>query len=97
MLFLMTLVACGGGETLSPEAARGKMVYQNTCTSCHSSDPAKDGPVGPAVKGSSHELIEARVMRGEYPAGYTPKRQTTLMIPLPQVEKSIDDLAAYLK
>ncbi len=97
MLFLTTMLACGGGETLSPEAARGKVVYQNHCTSCHSSDPGRDGPVGPTVKGASQELIDARIMRGEYPVGYTPKRQTTLMIPMPQVASSIDDLAAYLE
>ena len=34
----------------------------------------EDGSVGPAVAGASRELIEAKVLRGEYPPGYTPKR-----------------------
>ena len=43
------------------------------------------------------ELIEARVLRAEYPAGYTPQRNTRQMVPLPKLEPFIDDLALYLK
>jgi hypothetical protein len=60
-------------------------------------DPTLPGPLGPEVKGSPRDLIEARVLRAEYPVGYTPKRPTTLMQPLPQLAGNIDDLAAYLK
>ena len=69
------LAGCSGqGGSLSPEAERGRQIYTAQCTSCHSNDPAQNGPIGPAVKGSSRELIEARVVRGVYPPGYTPKR-----------------------
>src|SRR5262249_34328311 len=55
------LAGCSGqGGALSPEAERGRQVYAAQCTSCHSSDPAQNGPLGPAVKGSSRELLEAR-------------------------------------
>ncbi|MFZ5477840.1 MAG: c-type cytochrome [Myxococcota bacterium] len=97
MLPILLLIACGPGESLSPEAARGKQVYQTHCTSCHHADPAKTGPVGPAIKGSSRELLEARVIRGEYPPGYTPKRTTTLMPALPQLKDDVHALAAYLQ
>jgi mono/diheme cytochrome c family protein len=90
------MVACGG-DTLSPEAARGRATYQANCTACHSADPARDGAVGPAVKGSSRELIEARVVHGTYPPGYAPKRATTTMVALPGLAGSVDDLAAYLR
>lgn len=66
------------------------------CIACHSPDPSRDGPLGPALKGSPRELVEARVLRVEYPKGYTPKRPTKLMTPLPHLAPSIPDLAAFL-
>jgi mono/diheme cytochrome c family protein len=80
-----------------PNADRGKQAYMTHCIACHSADPSKDGTLGPAVKGSSKELITARVLKGEYPPGYKPKRDSKLMVALPHVEKSIDDLYEYLK
>jgi len=77
-------------------AARGERIYNVNCIACHHRDPAQDGGLGPAVAGASRELIEARVIRGEYPPGYTPKRDTRLMIPLPHLEPEIDALAAFL-
>lgn len=78
-------------------ATRGKQVYLAECTACHNSEPAKDGPVGPAVKGSSRELLEAKILRGSYPPGYIPKRSTSLMLPQPKVAQKIPDLAAFLR
>ncbi|PYM60076.1 MAG: cytochrome C [Candidatus Rokuibacteriota bacterium] len=93
---LLGLAGCGPSG--SPTALeRGRQVYQANCTSCHALDPAQDGPVGPAVKGSSQELLETRVLRGTYPPGYTPKRPSAIMQPLPNLAGSIPDLAAYLK
>ncbi|MFQ5521631.1 MAG: cytochrome c, partial [Candidatus Methylomirabilia bacterium] len=63
---------------------------------CHNRDPARDGPLGPAIKGASRALLEAKVLRGTYPSGYTPRRTTELMAPQPQLAESIDDLAAFL-
>ena len=77
-------------------AARGRTVYMANCIACHSQDPSVDGALGPAVTGSSRELLEARVMRGEYPEGYTPKRPSKVMIPLPHLEGELDALTAYL-
>jgi len=91
------LAGCSQGPALSPEAERGRQVYAAQCTSCHSSDPAQNGPLGPAVKGSSRELVEARVVRGTYPPGYTPKRPSAIMQPLPNLAGSVDDLTAYLR
>jgi len=67
------------------------------CIACHNPDPGKDGPLGPAVKGSSRELLEARVVQGNYPPGYTPKRPSRVMPPRPDLAPSISDLAAYLQ
>ncbi len=75
---------------------RGKVIYVSSCIACHNVDPSKDGSVGPAIKGSSLELISARVLRAAYPAGYKPKRETAQMPALPHLEKEIPALHAYL-
>ncbi|MBI3031494.1 MAG: cytochrome c [Candidatus Rokubacteria bacterium] len=90
----LVLAACA--ENGSP-AGRGRQVYLAQCTACHNSDPSRDGPLGPAVKGSSRELLEARVLRGTYPPGYRPKRATAVMQPMPQLASALDDLAAFLR
>jgi mono/diheme cytochrome c family protein len=95
----VALVACSnqGGGSPSPEAERGRQVYLAQCTACHAQDPAQNGPLGPAVKGSSRELLEARILHGTYPPGYTPKRPSAIMQPLPHLAGSLDDLTAFLK
>lgn len=75
---------------------RGKIVYQANCIACHNSDPSKAGSVGPAIRGSSKELIEARILHAAYPPGYQPKRDTHLMPPLPHLAKDIEALARFL-
>lgn len=77
-------------------AARGRMIYQTNCTSCHNSDPKKTGSIGPEVYGSSAELIEARILRAEYPIGYKPKRTTKVMSPLVHLKNDIPALTAFL-
>ncbi len=93
---LVVLAACGESKSTDSPVARGKMVYKAICTTCHAADPSEDGVLGPAIAGSSVELIEAKMLRGDYPPGYTPKRPTTTMPPLPHLEENIPDLAAYL-
>ncbi len=91
--------ACSQGSgtaPLSPLAAEGKQVYSANCTACHNADPAQPGALGPPLAGSAEALLAAKVLRNEYPPGYTPKRQTHAMIPLPQLEPRIPALAAYL-
>lgn len=78
-------------------AQRGRSVYMANCIACHNQNPAQDGALGPAVAGSSRALIEARVMRAEYPEGYTPKRDSKVMIALPHLANELDALAAYLQ
>ncbi len=92
---VLLLGACGHDG--DDAAARGKQVYLAECTACHNSDPTKDGPVGPAIKGSSQKLLEARILRASYPPGYTPKRTTAIMLPQPKVASKIPDLAAFLR
>jgi mono/diheme cytochrome c family protein len=93
-----TLAACSDQTTTAdPKAERGRQMYLAQCIACHNPDPALAGPLGPPVKGSSRELLEAKVLKGTYPPGYTPKRPTNLMPPQPALEPEIPNLAAYLK
>ena len=79
------------------DSAKGKEIYMANCTVCHSDDPSKVGGIGPAIKGSSRALIEARVLRVSYPPGYKPKRATKIMPLYYQLKPNLDDLAAFLK
>ena len=76
--------------------ARGRQVYLSVCTACHNADPNKDGSVGPANAGASRALLEAKILRGEYPPGYTPKRPSAVMPRFENLAASLDDLAAFL-
>jgi mono/diheme cytochrome c family protein len=98
---LATIAALGGCSEPStpggPAAERGRQVYLAQCIACHNPDPSLAGPVGPPVKGSSRELLEAKNLKGKYPSGYAPKRPTTLMPAQPALEPEIPALAALLK
>lgn len=79
------------------DAARGREIYGNICSTCHGSSPTEAGTVGPAIAGSPPELVEAKVLRGEYPPGYTPKRGSRAMPPMPFLEDHLPDIVAYLQ
>jgi mono/diheme cytochrome c family protein len=92
---LSALLACRSGADLDP-VERGRRAYLANCTACHHPDPTQDGGVGPAVAGSPAEVVRARVLRGAYPPGYTPKRSSALMPAQPHLAPEIEDLVAYL-
>ena len=75
---------------------RGRSIYLANCTSCHNVDPSAPGAVGPEVIRSSVELLEARILRAEYPAGYTPKRASRSMPVLRHLEREIPSIHAFL-
>ena len=96
-LLLAAIVLAACSETSTGDAvSRGRNTYLALCTSCHGPDPAQPGPVGPPIKGVSREVLEAKLLRGEYPPGYTPKRPTAVMPPMPQLSNATPDLLAYL-
>jgi mono/diheme cytochrome c family protein len=87
----------GGGDAAQAAALRGRTVYKNVCIACHAADPTQEGAVGPALAGSSRELLRAKVLKGEYPPGYEPRRGASAAMPrFEYLAGSIDDLAAYL-
>jgi mono/diheme cytochrome c family protein len=102
LLLVMALPACSNesdksGGAQDPDWQRGRAVYAANCIACHNNDPAKDGPIGPAIKGSSKELLETRVLTTSYPPGYKPKRVTRVMPQFPFLKDEIPYLTAYLR
>lgn len=76
---------------------RGRTVFATNCTACHSSDPSKDGSLGPALSGSTLELLERRVVFGDYPKGYQPKRATKIMPAMAHLKNEVPALYQYLR
>lgn len=79
-----------------PLVARGRALYSVNCTACHNSNPALPGTLGPDVKGSSLDLLTARILEGGYPPGYAPKRSTKVMQRLPLSISDVEALQAFL-
>lgn len=71
-------------------------MYQSNCTACHAPDPRVAGSLGPEIAKSPLELVQSRVLKADYPPGYTPKRKSKIMQPLPQLKDDIPALHAYL-
>lgn len=104
LLMFLILSACAKDSNLPTQTARagdanrGRGIYLSNCAACHnSSDPSKDGPIGPAIKGSSQALLEARILTAGYPPGYEPKRKTAIMPAQPYLKSTIPHLAAFLR
>ena len=83
-----------------PLAQRGQEIYRMVCQVCHNANPLLDGtgPIqGPAIADASLELLEARVVRNEYPKGYKPKRDTRNMTAFAYLAPEIGALHAFLQ
>jgi len=95
---LQVWTACNKKEAAGgdPEVAAGRSLFLAHCISCHNVDPSRDGSLGPAIKGSPLELVQARVLRGEYPPGYAPKRTTHIMVKLPLTEEDVAKIHKFL-
>ena len=75
---------------------RGKKIYRMNCLQCHNADPRKAGSQGPANYAASLELLQAKVLKKQYPPGYVPQRKTSIMPAMPFLAKDIAALHAYL-
>ena len=97
---LLSLVSsCQKNTPSTPLTAlesRGKGVYMSNCIACHNPNPALAGSIGPAIAGSSLELVQARVLTRGYPPGYKPQRDTDMMPDFPQLKDDIPSIHAYL-
>lgn len=97
LIAMLAFAACG--KTRPPDAVeRGRLVYVTHCIVCHNPNPNLDGAQGPAIAGSSRELVADRVLHLSYPPGYTPKRTTHNMRVMTDLTPAqIDDLTSYLR
>jgi mono/diheme cytochrome c family protein len=94
---LLTAVHCTKKDAKpATPAEEGRRLYATHCTACHAPDPKVDGTIGPAIWGSSLELLERRLVHGDYPPGYKAKRNTKIMVLLPFLKDQIPNLHAYL-
>lgn len=95
---LVVATACSGDTDSSqePAAVRGELIYRNICVVCHNADPNQQGILGPAIIGATRAVLEAKVLRGEYPAGYAPARDTHQMPQFEYLEPNLDDIEAFL-
>ena len=97
---MLSLVSCQKNDQpqrpLSSLEARGKGVYISNCIACHNPNPTLDGSIGPAIAGSSLELITHRVLTRDYPPGYKPKRDSEVMPDFPQLKDDVPAIHAYL-
>ena len=82
--------------TLIGDPARGKAIYNLNCISCHNLDPKKQGSTGPQIYGSSKELLSKKILFGKYPKNYKPKRSGGAMPIMPNLDKEITNLHAFL-
>ncbi len=91
-------VNCQKKEAEAPRdpLAQGRSFYMSHCIACHNPNPTKDGSIGPAIWGSSKELLRSKVLRSEYPNGYAPKRKTHIMPKLPLTEEDIEVVRVFL-
>lgn len=99
-LSVLMMAACsdddGAQSETKRDVKRGRAVFLANCVACHNNDPSRDGPIGPAIRGSSRELLLARVLSTNYPPNYRPKRPTKIMPQFPFLKDEIPYLAAYL-
>ena len=95
---LTAVVGCGGetDSTEDPAVAKGEMIYRNICVVCHNLDPNEQGTLGPAIAQATRAVLEAKVLRGEYPPGYTPARDTHQMPQFEYLEPNLDDIEAFI-
>lgn len=91
---IFAAVACQA-KKVTP-VVRGRIIYMANCVVCHNADPNLPGSQGPPIAGSSHALVEARVLHLAYPPGYTPKRKTHAMRAIPTLAPEIDNIVAFL-
>ncbi|MEK6627506.1 MAG: cytochrome c [Bdellovibrionota bacterium] len=86
-------------EQLTPEqlVERGKSIYTLNCIACHNADPSLEGTAGPAIRGASLDLLQAKILNATYPASHKPKRDTKLMPKMAHLEKEIPALSNFLR
>lgn len=80
---------------------KGKRIWLSACIQCHNKDPNVKGSIGPEVVDAPYEVMYSKVMTGKYPdklpVGFVPKRKSKAMRKLPQYQKDIPSIYAYVQ
>lgn len=88
-------------EKVVVDLEKGKRLYMSKCIQCHNRDPNKKGPIGPEMVDAPLEVMTHKVMTGRYPdplpSGFTPKRKTKAMRPIPKLKQDIPDIHAWVQ
>ena len=82
--------------TLTMDPVKGKVVYNANCVSCHNNDPKKQGSIDPQIYGSSKEFLSKKINYGKYPKNYRRKRSGGAVPIMPNLDKEITNLHAFL-
>ena len=81
---------------LTTDIEKGRRVYFANCVSCHNSNPKKPGSIGPEVYGLSIDVLTQKIVSGNYPENYKPKRTSKIMPSMPHLKKEISNLHAFI-
>lgn len=73
----------------------GEIAFKATCAMCHGA--TGEGRFGPDIRGADLELLISKVIKGQYPKGYKPKRNTKAMPKFPHLYPKLPDIQEYLK
>ena len=82
--------------TLTNDIEKGRMVYFANCVSCHNNNPKKPGSIGPVVYGVPIDVLTQKIVSGEYPENYRPKRTSKIMPLMPHLNSEISNLYAFI-
>ena len=82
--------------TLTNDIEKGRMVYFANCVSCHNNNPKKPGSIGPVVYGVPIDVLPQKILSGEYPENYRPKRTSKIMPLMPHLNSEISNLYAFI-
>ena len=81
---------------LTADIEKGRTVYFANCVSCHNSNPKKPGSIGPELYGVSIDVLTQKIVSGNYPENYRPKRTSKIMPSMPHLNKEISNLLAFI-
>ena len=81
---------------LTNDIEKGRMVYFANCVSCHNNNPKKHGSIGHVVYGVPIDVLTQKILSGEYPENYRPKRKSKIMTLMPHLNSEISNLYAFI-
>jgi mono/diheme cytochrome c family protein len=100
-LLLFTQIPEASAEVTKALLDRGALLYKSNCIQCHNKDPNLKGSIGPEMVDAPLEVMTSKVMTGAYPAvlpaGFVPKRKSKAMRKLPQLQKDIPAIYAWVQ